>query len=531
MTTKHYLNTQGGLNQKILKGVNKLADNVAATMGPRGRNVILHAPGHNPVITKDGVTVAKFIDFEDPFENVGAQIIKQAAEETNSNAGDGTTTATVLARSILAEAQRHLVAGHSPVELKKGIDRATEVIVENLKAEVRKVTKLEDIEDIATISANGDKTIGKLLSTAIDMIGNDGSITIEEARSLDTTLDVMEGFRFDSGFAAGAFINDERRGLMKYDNPLFLVTDEKIEFVEDILPVLELAARDGRPLIVVCEDIEGQALAAMIMNAVRGTMKVAAIKAPRYGEERRNILEDLSISVGGTFVSRSSGMQLKDVKLQHLGNAKTIECGKSTTTIVGGKGDTKKVDERIDALKSLFKQTEGMHECERVQERITRLASGIAVISVGGATEIEMTEKKHRVEDALEAVKSAQQEGIVVGGGMALLRVASRLDPLKFYPKGGEAVYGIHIILKAVEAPLRQMVENAGGKPDVVVNAAKDLKDGEGFNLRYDFGECKPVDMFEAGIIDPLKVVRSALQNAASVAGTLITTSHAVISK
>jgi len=292
-----------------------------------------------------------------------------------------------------------------------------------------------------------------------------------------------------------------------------------------------LAARDGRPLIVVCEDIEGQALAAMIMNAVRGTMKVAAIKAPRYGEERRNILEDLSISVGGTFVSRSSGMQLKDVKLQHLGNAKTIECGKSTTTIVGGKGDTKKVDERIDALKSLFKQTEGMHECERVQERITRLASGIAVISVGGATEIEMTEKKHRVEDALEAVKSAQQEGIVVGGGMALLRVASRLDPLKFYPKGGEAVYGIHIILKAVEAPLRQMVENAGGKPDVVVNAAKDLKDGEGFNLRYDFGECKPVDMFEAGIIDPLKVVRSALQNAASVAGTLITTSHAVISK
>ena len=531
MTTKHYLNTVQGLNQKILDGVNKLADNVSATMGPRGRNVILHAADHNPIITKDGVTVAQFVDFEDPFENAGAQIIKQASEETNSNAGDGTTTATVLARAILVEAQRHLVAGHSPVELKKGIDRATEVIVENLKAEARKVTKLEDIEDIAAISANGDREIGKLLSTAIDMIGNDGSITIEEARSLDTTLDVMEGFRFDSGFAAGAFVNDERRGLMKYDNPLFLITDEKIEFVEDILPILELAARDGRPLIVVCEDIEGQALAAMIMNAMRGTMKVAAIKAPWYGEERRSVLEDLSISVGGTFISRSAGMQLKEVKLQHLGNAKTIECTKSSTTIVGGRGDEKKVSERIAALKSLFKETTNMHECGRVQERITRLASGIAVISVGAPTQIEMIEKKHRVEDALEAVKSAQQEGIVIGGGMALLRVASRLDPLKFYPKGGEAVYGVHIVLKAVEAPLRQMVENAGGKPDVVLNAAKDLEDGHGFNLMYDFGECKAVDMFESGIIDPLKVVRCALQNAASAASTLITSSHAIIEK
>tara|TARA_Y100000310_G_scaffold314450_1_gene363800 strand:- start:101 stop:1696 length:1596 start_codon:yes stop_codon:yes gene_type:complete len=531
MTTKHYLNTQEGLNQKILEGVNKLADNVAATMGPKGRNVILHAPNHNPIITKDGVTVANFIDFEDPFENVGAQIIKQASEETNSNAGDGTTTATVLARAILVEAQRHLVAGHSPIELKKGIDRATEVIVENLKGEARKVTKLDDIEDIATISANGDRTIGKLLATAIDMIGNDGSITIEEARSMDTTLDVMEGFRFDSGCAAGAFINDDRRGLMKYDNPLFLVTDEKIEFVEDILPVLELAARDGRALVVVAEDIEGQALAAMIMNAVRGTMKVAAIKAPRYGEERRQILEDLSISVGATFVSRSSGMQLKDVKLPHLGSAKTIECDKFSTTIVGGKGDEKKVNERIHSLKSLFSKTDEMYACERIQERVTRLASGIAVISVGGATEIEMTEKKHRVEDALEAVKSAQEEGIVAGGGMALLKVASRLDPLKFYPKGGEAVYGIHIVLKAVEAPLRQMVENAGGKPDVILNAAKDLDDGHGFNLMHDFGECEAVDMFESGIVDPLKVVRSALQNAASAAGTLITSSHAVIAK
>jgi len=531
MTTKHYLNTEEGLNQKILDGVNKLADNVAATMGPKGRNVILHAPGQNPIITKDGVTVARFVDFEDPFANAGAQIIKQASEETNTNAGDGTTTATVLAREILTQAQRHLVAGHSPVELKKGIEKATEAIVEGLKLKARKIKKLDDLEDIATISANGDRTIGKLLSTALDMIGNDGSITIQEARSLDTTLDILEGFRFDSGYAAGAFVNDERRGVMNYENPLFLVTDEKIEFVEDILPVLELIARDGRPLIVVCEDIEGQALAAMIMNSVRGTMKVAAIKAPRYGEERRSILEDLSISVGGTFVSRSSGMQLKDVKLQHLGNAKTIECDKFSTTIVGGKGDDEKVNERIESLKAIFEKTSGIPECERIQERISRLASGIAVISVGAATEVEMIEKKHRVEDALEAVKSAQKEGIVIGGGMALIKAAHAIDQLEFYPDGGEASYGMSIVLRAVEAPLRQMVENAGGRPDVILNAAKDLDDDHGFDLRGDFGKSESVDMFKSGIVDPLKVVRSALQNAASAAGTLITSSHAIVAK
>jgi len=530
MITKHYLNTEEGLNQKILDGVNKLADNVAATMGPRGRNVILHAPGHSPVITKDGATVARFVDFEDPFENAGAHIIKQAAEETNNSAGDGTTTATVLARAILVEAQRHLVAGNSPVELKRGIDRATEAIVESLKSQSRKITKLEDIEDIATIAANGDRTIGKLLSTAIDMIGNDGSITIEEARSLDTTLDVVEGFRFDSGYAAGAFVNDDRLGVMKYENPLFLVTDEKIEFVEDILPVLELAARDGRPLVVVSEDIEGQALAAMIMNAVRGTMKVAAIKAPRYGEERKSVLEDLSISVGATLISRSSGMQLKEVKLCDLGNARTIESSQTSTTIVGGKGNEEKVSERIDSLKSLFSETDNMHACERIQERITRLASGIAVINVGGATEVEMTEKKHRVEDALEAVKSAQQEGIVSGGGMALLHAVRNIDVDALCDPSSEQRCGVDIVLKAVESPLRQMVENAGGRPDVVLNAAQGLEDGNGFDLT-DASKNEEVDLYKEGIIDPLKVSRTALQNASSAASTLITSSHAIIAK
>jgi len=522
--SKEYLDTQKGLNQKILDGINKLADNVAATMGPRGRNVILHPKNSNPIITKDGVTVARFIDFDDPFENVGAQIIKQASEETNARAGDGTTTAIVLSRAIFVEAQKHIAAGASPVELKRGIDKATDVIVSNLKTIAKKVTKLEDIEDIATISANGDRTIGKLISTAIDMIGKDGSITIEDGKSLETSLDVVEGFRFDSGYAAGAFVTDERRGVLKHNDPLFLITDEKIEFVEDILPVLELIARDGRPLIVVAEDIEGQALAAMIMNAVRGTMKVAAIKAPRYGEERRGILEDLAISVGATFVSRVSGLKMKDVKLSHLGSSKTVEASKTMTTIVGGKGDDTLVGERIDLLKSQFEQTDNMQACERIQERITRLASGIAIINVGGNTEIEMVEKKHRVEDALEAVKSAQQEGMVTGGGMALI-VASR--GVEIEASNPDQELGAKIILKAVEDPLKQMAKNAGNKPDVILERAYGLKEGEGFDLST--GEV--TDLMEKGIIDPVKVTRCALQNAVSAIGTLITTSHAVIDK
>ena len=520
--SKEYLDTQKGLNQKILDGINKLADNVAATMGPRGRNVILHPKNGNPIITKDGVTVARFVDFDDPFENVGAQVIKQASEETNARAGDGTTTAIVLARAIFIEAQKHIVAGASPVELKRGIDKATDVIVENLKGISQKVVSLNDIEDIATISANGDRSIGKLIATAIDMIGKDGSITIEDGKSLETSLDVVEGFRFDSGYAASAFVTDERRGVLKHNDPLFLVTDEKIEFVEDILSVLELIARDGRPLIVVAEDIEGQALAAMIMNTVRGTMKVAAIKAPRYGEERRSILEDLAISVGATFVSRVSGLKLKDVKLSHLGSAKTIESSKSLTTIVGGKGSESSVSERIDLLKSQFEQTDNMQVCERIQGRITRLASGIAIINVGGNTEVEMVEKKHRIEDALEAVKSAQQEGMVCGGGMALIQAS---QGVKIDATNSDQELGAKIVLKAVEDPLKQMAQNAGSKPDVVLQRALETESGEGF----DFSTGEMVDLMKKGIIDPTKVTRCALQNSVSAIGTLITTSHAII--
>jgi len=511
------------LQQKILKGVNILADNVASTLGPRGRNVILHHKEKgNPIITKDGVTVAKFIELEDPFENVGAQIIKQAAAKTNSEAGDGTTTSTVLARAILDKAQKYLISGAPPIELKKGIDKAVEAIVNNLEEFSTPITSEEDVAHIATISANGDSAVGKLIATAVDLAGKDGAITIEEARSLETSLDVVEGFRFDSGYLATAFITDEKRGVVRYENPLLLVTDERIESVEEMMPVLELVAREARPCIIIAENIEGQALAALIMNAVRGTLKIAAVKAPRYGEERRNILKDLATSIGATLVSRESNIRLKDVQLTHFGSAKTFECSKNFTTIVGGTGDTKEVQKKIEKLKVELSQTESLHECEKIQERITRLASGIAIIKVGAATEIEMIEKKHRIEDALEAVKSAQQEGIVPGGGIALIRAC---DNLQVETENESQELGVKIILEAVKEPARQMAINAGESPDLILSKIE----GEDDNLGVDFTNGNVIDMLEVGIIDPAKVTRCALQNAASVASTLITTNSAVI--
>ena len=449
------------LQQKVLKGANVLADNVASTLGPRGRNVILHVKQgqDNPIITKDGVTVAKFVALEDPFENVGAQIIKQAAAKTNSEAGDGTTTSTVLTRAILNQSQRYLMAGAAPIELKRGMDNAVEKIVENLKEMSTPIMSEGDVAHIATISANGDKTIGKLIASAVDLAGKDGSITIEEARSLETSLDIVEGFRFDSGYLATAFITDEKRGVVRYEDPLIMVTDEKIDTVDELMPALELAAREGRPFIIVAENIEGQALAALIMNATRGTLRVAGIKAPRYGEERRNILKDLALSVGATFITREQNLRLRDIKLTHLGKAKTFESAKNFTTIVGGKGDLEEAEKRIEILKAEITQTESLQECERIQERITRLASGIAIIRVGAATEIEMIEKKHRIEDALEAVKSAQLEGVVPGGGIALLRASKDVE---VETTSHDQELGVRIILDAVKDPIRQMAINAG---------------------------------------------------------------------
>jgi chaperonin GroEL len=520
--TKHYDNG-ASLGDKILRGVNQLADNVASTLGPRGRNVILQEPGGNPIITKDGVTVAQFVNFEDPFENAAAAVIKQAAAQTNSQAGDGTTTATVLAREVLKEAQRYITSGASPIELKRGMDAAVEGIVKTLKEMALEISDVEEISNIATVSANSDQVIGELIATAVDKAGKNGAITIEEARSLETSLDLVEGFRFDAGYAATAFINDERRGVVKYsEEPLLLVTDYKIDAVEQILPILEVVARESRPFVIVAEDIEGQALAALIMNAMRGTMKIAAIKAPRYGEERRGILKDLATSVGAFFVSRESGVKLKDVQLAQLGIAKSIEITKNETTIMGGKGNTSEIEERIEDLKTMFEQTESIHECERIQERITRLASGIAIIRVGASTEVEMIEKKHRIEDALEAVRSAQEEGIVPGGGVPLIRA---MEVTQFEVDNEDQALGVEIIRKAVFAPIRQMSENAGESPDIIQTIVAGLEGSSG----YDFRNRTTCDLLEAGIIDPVKVTRCALQNAVSAAGTLITTNHAII--
>jgi chaperonin GroEL len=511
------------LNEKILAGVNKLADAVGATLGPRGRNVILKGNNTKPIITKDGVTVAKFFDLEDPIENLGVQVIKQASESTNNSAGDGTTTSTVLSRAILEQSQTHLSTNVSPIELKRGIDRAIATIVSELKEKAKPVSTQEEIEQIATISANGDKGIGKLIGAAVDQVGKDGAITIQEAKSNETSLELTEGFRFDSGLLANAFITDERRGAMRHEDCLILVTDKNITTIDEILPALELAARDGRPFIIVAEDISGQALAAMIMNSMKGSMKVAGIKAPRYGEERRNILSDLAISTGATFISRESGVQFHAIKLEHFGTAQTVEAGKSFTTIVGGNQDDEAVEERIESLKAQIEAEESLNICEKIQERITRLASAIAIIKVGGLTEVEMIEKKHRVEDALEAVSSAQQEGIIPGGSAALLRVAKKIE---IETENKEQQLGVEIVKQAIKAPFRKMVSNAGLSPDIYLEKVENHKNPDS-GLDVATGDI--VNMYTYGIIDPFKVVRCALENAASAASTLLLTDHAIV--
>ena len=511
------------LQQKIMNGANLLADNVASTLGPRGRNVLLQEKNKTPFITKDGVTVAHFVSLEDPFENAGAQIIKQAAIQTNNDAGDGTTTSTVLARAILREAQKYIASGVSPIELQRGIDLATKEITNTLKEMATPVTSIDDVSHIATISANNDTSIGHLIALAVDRVGQDGSITIEESRSLETSLDVTEGFRFQAGYCAGQFITDDRRAVMQHEDPLFLITDHKITTVEQILPILEMIAREGRPLVIVAEDIEGQALAALIMNAMRGTMKIAGIKAPFYGQERRNLLSDLAISVGATFVTRQSGLKLTDVQMIHFGSAKMVESTKQVTTIVGGSCDIEEIDKRIEVLKDEISSTDGLEECERIQSRIGRLASGVAVIRVGGATEVEMTEKKHRIEDALEAVKSAQEEGIVPGGGTALLRASQEVN---IKPDNEEQILGVDIVKEACRAPIRQMALNAGESPDLIIN---EILTGTDITRGWDFRKGKMTNMISDGIIDPVKVTRTALQNAASCAGTLITTNFGII--
>ena len=519
--TKHYC-SKVELQEKILAGVNKLADNVASTLGPRGRNVILAAKTGNPIVTKDGVTVANFVKLDDPIENVGAQIIKQAAAETNSAAGDGTTTSTVLARALFREAQKYLATGASPVEMKRGMDKALTCVLANLDELSSPISSQDDIEHIATISANGDKTIGKIVATAVDSVGKDGAITVEEARSLETSLDLVEGFRFDSGYISPQFITDDRRSAAKYDDPYILVCDSQIEVVDEILPVLEIVARAGKPLVIVADNVEGQALAALIMNAVRGTMKIAAIKAPRYGEERRGIMRDLATSIGANYITRESGKGLQQVTLEDLGTAKTIEITKFNTTVVGGNGDLEQVEKRISMLKADLEAIDDLYECERIQERITRLASGVAIIHVGGSTEVEMIEKRHRIEDALEAVRSAQLEGVVPGGGVALIAATKSLEVAT---DNDDQSLGVRVVAESIKEPIRQMSLNAGESPDLVIAQVLSADDGFG----WDFSTSTVVDMTKNGIIDPTKVTKTALKNAVSVSSTLINTNYAII--
>ena len=515
------------LQEKLSSGVNKLADCVAVTLGPRGRNVMLRAGGR-PVITKDGVTVAKFFETDDPFEDAAAAVLKEVAENTNSSAGDGTTTSTVLARSIFNEAQKYVRAGHDPVELKRGIDKALVQVLEKLSEISKPVQTFDEIKDVATISANNDSGIGQLIATATDQAGDEGAVTVRAGKADETKLNLVEGFRFDSGYAAQAFVTNERKNVVEYRDPLLLITDERIDQVAQILPILEQVAREDRPLIIVADSVEGQALAALIMNTVRGSMKVAACKAPRYGKERRDILSDLALASGATFITRGCDVALEQVKLSHLGQARQIEIEKNSTTIVDGGGDWPLIEAKIEALKSEIKQTEDFDESKRLQHRVTRLQSGVAIIEVGAASEIEMVEKKHRIEDALEAVRSAQQQGIVPGGGSALVHC----NNIKVELRTATEEFGKQILLAALEAPVRQIAKNCSMSGDLIINQIRSTsKRKKSSAYGYDFLSEKVVDMFDSGIVDPAKVTATALRNAVSVVTTLMTTATCILTE
>lgn len=522
MTTQ--LNHGTELRNKVLEGVNTLADYVAATLGPKGQNVLIHQKNKRPFITKDGVTVAQNISFEDPHQNAGAEVVKQVSSTTNIEAGDGTTTSTVLAREFLVQANRVISAGTSPIELKRGLELCLQQAFQEISKITSPISSAENVKHIATISANNDETIGNLVATAVDKVGKDGTVTIEEARSLETSLDLVEGFRFDSGYAATAFITDERRSACRYENPMFLITDTKVDQVNQILPALEIAARENRPFIIVAEEVEGQALAALIMNTIRGSMKVAAVKAPRYGEERRAIMSDLSVATGAKFFQHSRGDNITEISLTDFGKAASVEITKNTTTVVDGEGDYEEIDREIEKIKVEIQHTEDMHEAGRLQDRITRLSSGVAIIRVGASSEVEMIEKKHRIEDALEAVRSAQQEGVVPGGGMTLLRVSNNIAPN--FPNEEQAS-ALSVFRRGLQAPFITMSKNAGLSPEL---AMMQVNNGNGDPWEgINFANGQKTNLKQLGVLDPAKVTRCALKNAISVAGTLLLTNHSIV--
>ena len=504
------------------RGIDKLANAVRVTLGPKGRNVVLDKAYGAPTITNDGVTIANEIELEDRFENMGAQLVKEVATKTNDVAGDGTTTATVLAHSVIKEGLKNLAAGANPIVLNKGLKKATDVVVEYIKENSKEVEDKQAIENVGSISSQ-DHNIGKLIADAMEKVGNDGVITVEESKTTGTYLDLVEGMQFDKGYLSPYMATDNEKMIAELDDPYILMTDKKISNIQEILPLLEQIVQESRPLLIIADDVDGEALTTLILNKLRGTFNVVAVKAPGYGDRRKAMLEDIAILTGGKVVSEDLGMDLKDATIDMLGSAKKVKVDKDNTTLVEGKGDKEALNERVENIRNQVSGEESEYEKEKLQERLAKLAGGVAVINVGAATETEMQEKKYRIEDALSATRAAVEEGIVAGGGVVLIGAIEKVEELRESLIGDEKT-GALIIEKALEAPLRQIVENAGLDGSVIVEKVKNSEKEEG----YDAYENKFVNMFEAGIVEPTKVTRSALQNAVSVAGMILTTEAAV---
>lgn len=511
--------------EQILRGVKKLADTVRVTMGPRGRNVVIEKSFGAPLITKDGVTVAKEVELEDKLENMGAQMVKEVASKTSDNAGDGTTTATVLADAIYREGLKLVTAGHDPMCLKRGIDFAVQTVTEELQKLSKPTKGKDDIAKVGTISANADKEIGNIIAEAMEKVGKEGVITVEEAKGLETTLDVVEGMQFDRGYLSPYFVTNPERMEAEIDNPLILIHDKKISSMKDLLPILEQVAKAGRPLLIIAEDIEGEALATLVVNKIRGTLNVCAVKAPGFGDRRKAMLEDIATLTGGECISEDCGIKLETVTMEQLGMAKRVVINKDNTTIIDGAGDKSAIEARVKQIRVQIEETTSSYDKEKLQERLAKLVGGVAVVNVGAATEVEMKEKKARVEDALHATRAAVEEGIVPGGGVAYIRTLDKIDSIKL--DNEEEMFGVKIIRHALEAPIRTISKNAGAEPAVVVDKVRAGKGAYGFNA----ATCSYEDLMEAGVIDPTKVSRTALQNAASIAGLMLTTEATITEK
>lgn len=509
--------------KKLEIGVNTLADAVKVTLGPRGRNVVLEKSYGSPLITNDGVSIAKEIELEDPFENMGAQLIKEVATKANDVAGDGTTTATILAQAIVKEGLKMVSAGANPMFIKKGIEKATKEVINHLKARAKKIESNEEIAQVASISA-GDEEIGKLIAQAMEKVGETGVITVEEAKSLETTLEVVEGMQFDKGYVSPYMVTDSERMVAELDNPFILITDKKISNMKDILPILEQTVQTSRPMLIIADELEGEALTTLVINKLRGTLNVVAVKAPAFGDRRKAMLEDIAIITGGEVISEEKGMRLEETSIPQLGSAKKVKVTKDATIIVDGMGEAEIIKGRVTAIKNQIAETTSDYDKEKLQERLAKLSGGVAVIKVGAATETEMKDKKLRIEDALNATRAGVEEGIVSGGGTILVEIAKDMDSFKLE---GEEGIGVEIVKKALTAPLRQIAENAGVDGAVVLEKVKDMPEGYGFNAASE----KYVNMIEEGILDPVKVTRSAIQNAASVSALILTTEVLVASK